>query len=306
MWNKSTFPVFRNFKQKSLAFICNGIARVLSVAFEYPVIEEMFLVSKVLKNETGYDLMISFAVPYPVHWGVAKSKTKNHFIAKKWVADCGDPYMGDVLDSFRKPFYFGYLEKKFCKKADFISIPVESAKTGYYPEFHHKIKIIPQGFDFNIEKDNKKTNSDNIPKFAYAGSFLRGIRDPEKLMKCLLRINLPFKFYVFTDHPHKLIEYQKVLGDKLIVSEYIPREELMTKLSEMSFLINFDNNTTLNIPSKLIDYAISGRPVMNVDKNFTCADVYEFLNGDYGKRMLLPEPSQYHIKNVSQFFLDLI
>ncbi|MCK5338692.1 MAG: hypothetical protein KAJ50_07770, partial [Bacteroidales bacterium] len=91
--------------------------------FEYPAIEEMFKVKKILKNENGYDLLISFAVPFPVHWGTAWARTKNHEIAKVWVADCGDPYMGNTNDSFRKLFYFKYPEKWFCKKTDFITIP---------------------------------------------------------------------------------------------------------------------------------------------------------------------------------------
>jgi len=57
----------------------------------------MFKVRKILKYEKDYDLMISFAVPYPIHWGVAWSITKKHKISEVWVADCGDPYMGDIL-----------------------------------------------------------------------------------------------------------------------------------------------------------------------------------------------------------------
>jgi len=306
MWNKPAYPKIPDFKQKPFSSISRVFSRVLSVLFEYPAIEEMFKVKEILRHENGYDLLVSFAVPYPVHWGVALSRNKNHIIAKKWVADCGDPYMGDVLDSFRKPFYFGYLEKKFCKKADFISIPVESATSGYYPQFHHKIRIIPQGFAFDFTRETQQLQSKIIPEFAYAGTFLEGIRDPEILIKCLTKIDTPFKFYVYTNQYHQLINYQKVLGNKLIVSEYIPREKLMSKLAEMSFLINFDNNTTRNIPSKLIDYAITRRPVLNIDKNFTCGTLFEFLNGNYSRRMILPDPSQYHIKNVSQLFLDLI
>ena len=306
MWDKPTFPVFPDFRQKYLAFLFNGISRVLSVLFEYPAIEQMFHVRKILKFENGYDLIISFAVPYPVHWGVAWARSYKHRIAETWIADCGDPYMGATLDTFRKPFYFGYLERKFCRKADYISIPVESARPGYYSEFQYKIRIIPQGFAFSLSSDEKLYHTNTIPEFAYTGSFIKGFRDPEMFIKCLLTIKRPFKFHVFTNHPHHLINYQKALGDKLIISGYIPREELMKKLPEMDFLINFDNNTNLAIPSKLIDYAISGRPVLNVDKKFICYKLLMFLDGDYNNRMLLPDPSQYHIKNVSKLFLDLI
>jgi hypothetical protein len=306
MWGKSIFPKVPYYRLKPLFFLSRALSRTLLTLFEYPEIESVFMVKKILKNESGYDIMISFAVPYPVHWGVAWSRTKNHRIARKWIADCGDPYMGDVLDSFRKPFYFGYLEKWFCRKADFISIPVESARPGYYSEFHHKIKIIPQGFDFDLTAKEEKQQVKNIPEFAYAGRFLNGIRDPNQLLKCLVKIDFPFKFYIFTNQPDLLNEYRDTLNGKLIVSEYISRGELMKVLSHMDFLINFDNNTTLNVPSKLIDYAIAKRPVLNIDRNFNIEDLLAFLKRDYGKRMVLSNPEQYHIRYISKLFLDLL
>jgi hypothetical protein len=305
MWSKPVFPKIPVFRKWPFSFFFRGIARVMALLFEYPVIEEMFQVKKKLKHEKGYNLMISFAVPYPVHWGVALSRSKQHRIADIWVADCGDPYMGDVLDSFRKPFYFRYLEKLFCRRADFISIPVESALSGYYPEFYNKIKIIPQGFNFDLA-ERKPEFKNNIPEFAYTGGFLHGIRDPKLLMEFLTSIDMPFRFYIYTNEPELLNKYKDGLKDKLIVSGYIAREDLMKRLAELDFLINFDNNTHLNVPSKLIDYAITNRPVLNINKDFCFEDIMSFLRGDYSKRMLLPDPEKYHIRNITKQFLDLI
>lgn len=303
MWAGPVFPKFPVFKQKYLDYLSRGLSRIFSVFFEYPAIEEMFNIKKILRTENRYDLMISFAVPYPVHWGVAWSRTLKHRIAETWIADCGDPYMGDVLDSFRKPFYFSYMEKWFCRKADLISIPVETARPGYYPEFHDKIVVIPQGFNFNLNPGNKEQPVNDIPTFAYAGIFIPGARDPVPLLKYLLNLKSPFRFLVFTSTPDTLAEFKTKLGDKLIISEYIPRDELMKVLAKMDFLINFDNNTKLNSPSKLIDYAITNRPVLNIKQNFNGEEIMSFLKADYKNRMLLPEPQRYHIKKISEQFL---
>ena len=306
MWNGPKFPRIPVSGNLFFSKIFKGFARILSILIEYPGIEEMFLVKKILKHESGYDLMVSFAVPFPVHWGVAWSRTGSHKVATKWVADCGDPYMGDVLDSFRKPFYFKYLEKYFCRKADFITIPVESARPAYYSEFHHKIRIIPQGFDFDLNANEKTQNITGIPEFAYAGKFLKGIRDPGALLDCLSKIDSPFKFHVFTDQPELLDAYREALDGKLLISSYISREELMKQLTQMDFLINFDNDTPLNVPSKLIDYAITNRPVLNINRTFNSETLFAFLNGDYRSRMLLPNPQQYHISKISSLFMELL
>ncbi|MCU4173863.1 glycosyltransferase [Carboxylicivirga sp. N1Y90] len=305
MWKKVSFPSVPQFESKPLSIISAVLTRLLLMFFEYPGIEEMFRVRKMLKTEKDYDLMISFAVPYPVHWGVAWSRKKSHRISKTWVADCGDPYMGDVLDSFRKLFYFSFLEKAFFRKADAVAIPVESAIDSYYKQFHDKIKIIPQGFDFDINKPKSEVNN-KVPQFAYAGGFLKGIRDPELLLSFLSKIAKPFVFHVFTNQPELLLPYKERLKDKLNIRAYIPRSELMEVLGKMDFLINFDNNTTRNVPSKLIDYAITGRPVLNIDKNFQFNCIEKFIEQDYSNKLKLPDINNYHISNISRSFLDIM
>jgi hypothetical protein len=306
MWSKPHFVKIPEFRRNPLSIICRVVSRLMRTVFEYPGIEEMFKVRKLLKNESLYDLMISFAVPYPIHWGTAWSRSKKNKIAKVWVADCGDPYMGDVLDSFRKPFYFRYLEKWFCRKAEFITIPVENAISGYYPEFHYKMRVIPQGFDFDISKTVANHHENAIPTFAYAGGFLPGARDPRPFLKYLETVEMPFRFLVFTNNSDLISDYIEKLNGKLVISNYIPRPTLIKILPEMDFLINFDNNTLLNSPSKLIDYAIVGRPVLNISNTFYPENVQAFLKADYRNKMSLPDPERYHIRNVSMLFLNLL
>jgi len=283
-----------------------AIRRLLQLMLEYPDIELMFKVKRVLKKEKGYDLLISIAVPYPIHWGVAMACSKKHRIATIWVADCGDPYMGVQTDSFKKMFYFKYLEKWFMKKADYISIPVETARQGYFNEFHYKIKVIPQGFKFQNEKRNANIQINPIPTFAYAGNFVPGQKDPSEFLEFLSSINKQFKFYVFTSTKALVKKYQGMLNSKLIINDIIPREELLDFLSSVDFVVNFDYNTTVQIPSKLIDYAIVGKPILNVKKTLDKVTIMEFLNGDYKNAYKIDNIEQYRIENVCKAFLTLI
>ncbi|MGF1669236.1 MAG: hypothetical protein ACFCU6_02215, partial [Balneolaceae bacterium] len=75
-----------DFKQsaKPLRWIKRAIRRVSNLFFEYPDIELLWKVRNVLKHENGYDLMISVAVPHPVHWGTAMARTKKNPIAGTW------------------------------------------------------------------------------------------------------------------------------------------------------------------------------------------------------------------------------
>ena len=306
MWGKARFPAVPEFKGKTGRLITRAVRRLILMLFEYPAIEEMFKVKKILKNENGYDLLISFAVPFPVHWGTAWARTKNHEIARVWVADCGDPYMGNTNDSFRKFFYFKYPEKCFCKKADFITIPKIEMKENYYREFYSKIREIPQGFNFDkgVSKDIYEKNP--VPTFAFAGSFIKEVRDPSGLMEYLSDLKLDFKFIIYTKNKEFLTRYSDVLGAKLIVHDYIPREDLIHELSKMDFLINIAFDLATQAPSKLIDYAIAGRPILSIGSNHLDPVIFsEFINGIYNNQFKLNELEKYDIKNVSKQFLDL-
>lgn len=305
MWDRSRCPEIPDLRGRLGKLVSRIMTRLLGLLFEYPAIENMFKVRKILENENKHDLMISFAVPYPVHWGVAWARSTKHLIASRWIADCGDPYMGDTLDTFSHPFYFRYFEKWFSRKADYITVPIQGAVKGYYPEFHHKIKVIPQGFNFSLNNTEQSEPVNDVPSFAYAGDFIPGVRDPEQLMLFLTTVDHPFRFHIYTNRFEIVEKYKTRLKDKLVISGYIPRNELMNIFSGMDFLINFDNNSDRNSPSKLIDYAITGRPVLNIKKEFSAGEVLSFIRGDYSRRMLLPDTSDYHIGKISRMFLEL-
>lgn len=281
--------------------------RGLLQLFEYPDIELMYRTREALKEESNHDLLISIAVPHPIHWGVSWAWRKEKPIAKTWVADCGDPYMGQTLDSFNKMFYFKYFEKSFCRKADYISVPLEDAKGGYYQEFRDKIEVIPQGFKFDeVKIDRSSYTKHEVPTFAYAGSFIPGGRDPRPFLDYLVSTGFDFKFIIYTKNTGLINPWLQKANGKIEVRDYIPREKLLKRLSKMDFVVNFENRSSLMMPSKLIDYYLAGRPVLSISPNDINRDVInQFLKGDYSEKLTYNNIARYRIENVCRHFLDL-
>jgi len=300
-------PIAASGGNRITSLVNKVLRRGLLQLFEYPDIELIWKVKKALKKESGYDLLISVAVPHPIHWGVAMIWKKNSSIAKAWVADCGDPYMGATLDTFKKLFYFKYFEKAFCRKADYITVPIEDAKEGYYPEFWEKIEVIPQGFKFDDVEITKNGRPENDkPTFAYAGGLIPGGRDPRPFLKYL--VNLKEDYHcIFYTRSHSLVEpYIHQAEGKIEIRDYIPRVQLLETLSEMDFLINFENNTSLQLPSKLIDYYLTGRPVLSVKSGKVPEErLLQFLNGDYTGSYNFENMERFSIENVCKQFLNL-
>lgn len=283
-----------------------ALRRFSYLLFEYPGIELMWLVKKALKKESGYDLLISIAAPHPVHWGVAWERRTKHQIAKTWVADCGDPYYGQENDSFKVPFYFKYIEKWFCKKADYLTVPTEGAVQGYFSEFHHKIKVIPQGFRFEDIQPPANISKNAKPTFAYAGMFIPGRRDPTEFLAYLLNSGKEFEFHIYTKTKQLVEKFLEKSNGRILCYDVIPREELLVKLSVTDFLVNFENVGNKQTPSKLIDYALVQRPILSIKTgHLDKKNVDAFLDGDYSGQYLVENIEQYRIEHVCKQFLEL-
>jgi len=281
-------------------------SKLLRKLIEYPDIELSFKVAQLLREIQNIDLLVTIAVPHPIHWGAAYASKR--FVQNNintWVADCGDPYMGNKLT--KRLFYFKFIEKWFFRKVDYVTIPIEEARKGYYEEFKNKIKVIPQGFNFDDFKRSEVYIENQPITFVYAGVFYKGIRDPRPFLDYLDKLDLDFKFVVYTKSDLLITKYKSLLKDKLEIHEYIPRLELLDVMSRADFLINFENNTHIQSPSKLIDYALTERPILSVNSFDIDKDLIdEFLNRDYKNQLIINDLKQYNINNVANKFIGLI
>jgi hypothetical protein len=206
--------------------------------------------------------------------------------------------MGNPFHKHAK--FLEQFERLFCQYANFITVPIKEAIDSYYPEYRHKIRVIPQGFDFDKDRADQPTYAKNkIPTFAYAGAFYKDKRDPRKLDR-------PFNFIIYSSNFDLVTPYLKKAEGRFIMKKYIPREDLLIELRKMDFLININNISAVQSPSKLIDYYLTDRPVLSLSNNSVDETVLnEFLNGDYSKKYGFKDMEDYNIKNVVANFLAL-
>ena len=288
------------------AFVDKVFGRLFK-KLEFPDIEFLFRISDILENDNDYDALITIGDPHQIHWGTARYKEKNPSkFPKVWIADCGDPFMFNG-ESNSHISYFNKYEKHFCELCDYITVPVENAKEGYYPEYRDKISVIPQGFDFTLEQNNIPF-SNPILTFGFAGNFYKDIRNPKLFINYLSQLNIDFKFIVYTPFPNLINQYKSILVDRLIIKNAIPRIDLIEEMKTLDFLVNIENiNSPAQVPSKLIDYGIIGRPILSINPfTLNTKVIDEFMKKDYSHQLIIDNLMQYHISNVAQQFVDLI
>lgn len=271
------------------------------------------IVSKMLFIPKDTDLVISISVPFLTHYSTAKFRCKHSkdYANTTFVADSGDPF--STCQQFKIAPYFKLLEKNVLKHFDYLAIPTSLAIDAYKKLVPlKKIRIIPQGFNFEIKNNFPPISKNDIPHFAYAGVFYEGIRNPIFLFDYLAKLNNKFKFYLFLREKSQFTEqlldtYSDKLKDKIIVRYGLERERLLIELRKMDFLINIGNTTTVQVPSKIIDYALVNRPYVSFNElTFDKTVFEELLGGDYSNADKAPDLENYNIVNVAKQFISLV
>lgn len=244
--------------------------------------------ARALIKHRNADLYVSVGLPIGVHVGGLLAKIGG-FRAKLKLADYGDPFSKNAALNVPKWQYLA--EKVVLKGFDYVVVPHAVAIPAFEGLFDpQKILIISQALDFNQFRLAPYVAHD-VKKFAYAGMFYEGVRDPSFLFEWLAVSSIDFEFHLWVnmEHPftHQVVtKYQKILGSKIVVHEMVNRVDCIYNLSQFDFLINISNDSPSQIPSKIIDYNISRRPYLSLSyQNFSETEqiLKSFFDGDYSK-----------------------
>lgn len=253
------------------------------------------------------DLLISIGLPFSIHLTSYFAMVFKYIQPKTAIADYGDPYSHGLQKG--TCFYGGMLERLVLRKFHQVVVPVDIAISSFDKLVHpSKIKVIPQGF--RLDENLHKLNSQPIECFAYAGLFDADIRNPSSFLQHLTQLDTNFVFRLYTDLSNDISmsmisPFISRLGDKMEIYDLLPRKKCIEELSKCKFLINFDNSGGKQVPSKLIDYAISGRPILSIgqkEKDYTLFE--DFLSGDYSASVQV-DLEQHDIVRVANNFLAL-
>lgn len=286
----------------NVAPVGDGKSRLNTILYVYNYVKKILAAYRIRKS----DVVFSIGLPFYIHLAVALSLM---FFRRKAVtiADCSDPYYDN--SGYKRLVVRKWLEKLVLRRFDYVAIPMEEARESYaYYGIDDRIRIIPQGFAITqIADDAYRKNP--VPMFCFAGVLYEKIRNPRYFLDYLLQVKQDFIFVVYALPDaftmSLLKDYKAKLGDRLEIREPLPREELIHVMATMEFVVNFDNENSNQKPSKLIDYAMSKRPILSFNSRTFKADAFEeFLHGDYTQREQI-DLSQYDIRTVVDKFEEL-
>ena len=124
-------------------------------------------------------------------------------------------------------------------------------------------------------------------------------------MDYLLTLDVDYKFLLYMHSPLDK-KYETLSNGKIKYMIGYGRKDIIMACSQADFLINVKNISSVQTPSKLIDYGISKRPILEVSDDFKEKEEFsQFMKGIYDSQLQIKNLDSYKIENVAAGFVLL-
>ena len=273
--------------------------------------------AKRLMRERAHDVVVSVT---PTFTGVLVGEALHRaFPNARWVLDVGDPFSLQVLAPFNNVHLYGALnrrvERRVFAAADAISVTTAKTAARYaeaFPESAGKVRVIPPLF--SVPDETSAPVGGDAKRFVYVGTLYKALREPgflleafDALRKRLPEARLELHFYGDVHQFAGLLEsWRARLDGALRVHGSVPRAAVAAAIEGAAVLVNIGNRSEDQLPSKVVEYVASGKPILNI-----CAGAgdlsAEFLRA-YPDKLLLQDgiaPSAEQVAALEHFCAGL-
>ena len=238
------------------------------------------LARKLMRKEK-YDAMISVSLPFTGHCvGLALKKC----YGLPWIVDIGDPFSFMNETPVNNHVLFGWLnyrtESKVLQNADYVTVTTDGTRTEYlrcFPDVAgNKISVIPPLFvaPTNVDELAPFFTGLNKIRLVFAGTLYSKIRNPAVLLEFFSSLltteiaeHLELHFFgVMNDCEPYFERYRELMGVKIFLHGLVSRASAVRAMKDATILVNIGNSTAYQLPSKVVEYVMLGKPVFNITK----------------------------------------
>ncbi|MEE8576131.1 MAG: glycosyltransferase [candidate division Zixibacteria bacterium] len=231
-----------------------------------------------LVESKEFDRIITVSDPFSVH--LVGRRLKRECPNLPWLVDIGDPFCFRHDTPTNNHWLYRALnyrcEREIFEMADRITVTVESTRAKYadlFPESDAKIEVIGP-----LLKTSDVTNESysvfeptSRKKLLFIGTLYRAIRNPQFLLELFSQLSernddwVELHFVGGYDDCRDICDsFKERLGNRLFFHGLMPRETVMQSVEEADLLINIGNSNPYQLPSKLVEYASAGKPILNI------------------------------------------
>ena len=228
-----------------------------------------------------YDGLISVSYPFTGHLvGLSLNRSAPQM---PWIVDSGDPFCfleRTPTNNYKLYRILNYAyERKIFGRADAIAVTTEPTFEKYaelFPESATKIHVIPPllSLETNHTIECSVFPEDQKIRLVFIGTLYRTIRNPDfllhlfgNLLQTHLADRLELHFFGNIHDCQDCFEPYKILLDtKIFLHGVVSRDKAFQAMKEADILVNIGNDMPYQLPSKVVEYASTGKPVLNLVK----------------------------------------
>lgn len=255
--------------------------KIMILVFQWPdfswtwISEAKKKAFQIIKEDGDFDIIISVSHPFSSHV-VAKS-IKKKYPDIDWILDNGDPF--SLLEESKPNNFFLYrslnkrIEKDYMNLSKYFCVTTNETKDMYEDLSQNnanKIKVIgpllSDEADSIFKENYKKGTSDLV--FSFIGTIYKKLRNPEPVINFFDKIfenedkTVILNFYGDTNDID--ISNYQVRNINLNFHGQVSRSEALMAMKKSDFLINIGNSTSYQLPSKVVEYLSSQKPIINI------------------------------------------
>lgn len=256
-----------------------------------------------LLARVGHDAMLSTSFPFTVHMVGLRAKRGHPGIT--WTVDMGDPFSfveGTPSNNFSLYARLNRrAESTVFGAADAVAVTPQAAEkyAEAFPESAAKMRPVPLPLPplEGVEEAPRVFPEDGKTRLVYVGRLYRRVRTPDfmlRLFEMLLRERPETapELHLFGDVGEcreSFRPYEALLGKSIFLHGPVGRERALRAVRDATVVVNIANDTRYQMPSKVMEYAVAGKPVLNLTK----------VEGDSAARFFEGYPAVLNLKAAS-------
>jgi glycosyltransferase involved in cell wall biosynthesis len=235
----------------------------------------------------------------------------------RWVIDLGDPFSFlEEAPPNNLRLYRGLnrrFERACFRAAHAVSVTNPATRERYaaeFPESAHKLVVIPPLL--SLPELPPPADAGNRTRLVFLGTLYRTIRRPDYLLALFAALadRLPdLELHFFGEAREcesSFAPYATLFGRSLHLHGVVSRNRALQAMADATVLVNIGNQTACQLPSKVVEYALTGKPILNIAVH--AADSSAAFLASYPRQLTLvartPNPTTPDIDRVRLFLSE--
>lgn len=238
---------------------------------------DTFFLTSLLKeviNKKKINLVIPVCYPFKLNYPVMQLKTKNQ-LACKWIIYMQEPYSTHPQERDKKEISdIKKFERKAIENSNAVIVTdlvYEEFQRSSMKRYLKKMFIVPypkivkpfyEAVPDDIEINKKFIN------YVFLGGLNDNTRNPDYLFKVFYQLQDPnVRLMIIGQNKSSFLkQYKDLLRDTLVIYDRISHQAAINVLSNSDVLINIGSIADNHLPSKLLEYISTGKPIINFYK----------------------------------------